>query len=44
MLAYLASEEPDRIPRTRRELPVDARTGVPETWPEWTNPSRSFVR
>jgi len=44
MLAYLASEEPDRIPRTRRELPVDARTGVPATWPECTNPNRSFVR
>jgi carboxypeptidase Q len=44
MLAYLASEEPDRIPRTRRELPIEARTGVPATWPECTNPDRSFVR
>ena len=44
MLAYLASEEPDRIPRTQRELPVDARTGAPATWPECTNPDRSFVR
>ena len=44
MLAYLASEEPDRIPRTKRELPADARTGVPATWPECTDPDRSFVR
>ena len=44
MLAYLASEEPDRIPRTKRELPVDARTGAPATWPECTDPDRSFVR
>jgi len=44
MLSYLASEEPDRIPRKKRELPVDARTGTPAAWPECTNPSRSFVR
>ena len=44
MLAYMASEETDRIPRTKRDLPVDARTGVPATWPECTNPDRRFVR
>ena len=44
MLAYLASEEPDRIPRTKRELPIDTATGEPAVWPECTNPDRSFVR
>jgi carboxypeptidase Q len=33
MLAYLASEEPERVPRTRRELPADPRTGRPGAWP-----------
>ncbi|HUH11471.1 MAG TPA: M20/M25/M40 family metallo-hydrolase [Longimicrobiales bacterium] len=33
MLAYLASEEPELIPRTRRELPVSGRTGQPMEWP-----------
>lgn len=33
MLAYLASEEPERVPRTRRDLPPDPRTGNPGVWP-----------
>ena len=34
MLAYLASEDPDRLPRARRtEFPVDQRTGQPGSWP-----------
>ena len=34
MLAYLASEEPQRLPRTQRtEFPVDQRTGQPGSWP-----------
>lgn len=33
MLAYMASEEPERIPRTRRELPANPQTGQPGTWP-----------
>jgi hypothetical protein len=34
MLAYLASEEPDLLPRDRRsEFPVDPRTGQPGSWP-----------
>ncbi|HEU0298691.1 MAG TPA: M20/M25/M40 family metallo-hydrolase [Longimicrobium sp.] len=33
MLAYLASEDPQRLPSTRRELPVDPATGAPAQWP-----------
>jgi carboxypeptidase Q len=32
MLAYLASEDPERVPRTRRALPADA-SGAPGAWP-----------
>jgi carboxypeptidase Q len=34
MLAYLASEDPRRVPRTLREIPANAETGKPGTWPE----------
>ena len=43
MLAYLASEEPDRIPSAKRDLPVDSRTGQPGAWPVCSEPERSFV-
>ncbi|HEU0015005.1 MAG TPA: M20/M25/M40 family metallo-hydrolase [Longimicrobium sp.] len=33
MLAYLAAEDPERVPRTRRELPANPQTGAPGTWP-----------
>ena len=34
MLAYLASEEPQRVPRTQRtDLPANPQTGQPGTWP-----------
>ena len=34
MLAWMAAEAPERLPRTRRtEFPVDARTGRPGAWP-----------
>ncbi|HEX2077313.1 MAG TPA: M20/M25/M40 family metallo-hydrolase [Longimicrobium sp.] len=33
MLAYLASEDPQRVPRARRELPADPATGAPAAWP-----------
>jgi len=33
MLAYLASEHPDRFPRERVALPVDPATGLPGQWP-----------
>ncbi len=32
MLAYLASEDPERVPRDRSVLPVDPRTGQPRPW------------
>lgn len=32
MLAYLAAEDPDRVPREQRVLPPDAQ-GRPQTWP-----------
>ncbi len=44
MLAYLASEEPERIPRTRRLMPVDQRTGEPASWPTCRDAVRSFIR
>ena len=33
MLAYMAAEDPGRVPRTRITLPADARTGQPGAWP-----------
>jgi carboxypeptidase Q len=32
MLAYAASEDPERVPRDRAVLPPDARTGAPRDW------------
>jgi Zn-dependent M28 family amino/carboxypeptidase len=32
MLAYLASEDPERVPRDRAVLPIDERTGEPRPW------------
>ncbi|MDA1104831.1 MAG: M20/M25/M40 family metallo-hydrolase, partial [Gemmatimonadetes bacterium] len=33
MVAYMASEDPERVPNDPRVLPVDPRTGQPGTWP-----------
>jgi hypothetical protein len=33
MLAYLAAEDPERVPRERRILPSDPRSGEPREWP-----------
>lgn len=44
MLAYLASEDSERLPRTRRVLPVDERTGETESWPACTDGARSSGR
>jgi hypothetical protein len=33
MLAYLASEDPEFMPRETRALPVNAQTGQPGSWP-----------
>lgn len=40
MLAYLASEDPDTISRTRRVMPPN-RQGQPGTWPECQKPART---
>ncbi len=44
MLAYLASEEPEKIPLAKRDLPMDNRSDQPGTWPVCGTPDRSFVR
>lgn len=41
MLAYAASEDPDRVPRDRTVLPVDPRTGEPRQWVGCGTPRRS---
>lgn len=40
MLAYLASEDPERVPRTQRALPPNAQ-GRPGVWPRCGVPRRS---
>jgi carboxypeptidase Q len=40
MLTYLASEEPERLPRDQRVMGVDARSGEPGVWPECRAPAR----
>ncbi len=44
MLAYLASEDPDRVPRDRAVLPTDPRTGEPRDWIPCRDPVRSWGR
>ena len=44
MLAYMASEDPERMPRDTRVLPTDPRTGQPGVWPQCRPPRRSFTR
>jgi hypothetical protein len=41
MLAYLASEEPDRLPRDQRVLQPNPRTGEPRQWPTCRDGARS---
>jgi carboxypeptidase Q len=41
MLAYLASEDPERVPRERRLLPAEGRSGAVSTWPQCRPPARS---
>jgi carboxypeptidase Q len=41
MLAYLASEDPERVPRDRRVMPANPRTGAPGAWPVCQSPPRS---
>jgi len=42
MLAYEASEDPERVPRDRSILPPDARTGAPRAWPSCSPARRSW--
>jgi len=42
MLAYMASEDPERVPNDTRVLPIDPRTGQPGNWPQCRPPRRSF--
>ncbi len=42
-LAYLASEEPVLIPREKRVLPTDDKTGKPREWPKVGEPNRNGV-
>jgi hypothetical protein len=42
MLAYLAAEDPERVPVERRVMPTNPRTGEQMTWPECRDPMRSW--
>ena len=42
MLVYLASEEPEKLPRERRLLPANPRTGERTEWPACRDGARSF--
>jgi len=41
MLAYAASEDPERVPRDRTVLPINPRTGEPKQWVRCSPPRRS---
>ena len=40
-LAYMASEDPERMPRDKRVMPENVRTGVQMSWPPQRPPNRS---
>lgn len=40
VLAYMASEDPQRTSREKAVLPTNPRTGEPQQWPEPRNPER----
>jgi hypothetical protein len=44
MLTYLASEEPDMLPRDHSVLGTNPRTGEPMTWPQCREPARNADR
>jgi hypothetical protein len=44
MLTYLASEDPERLPRDQRVLGINPRTGEPMTWPACRDATRSSER
>lgn len=41
MLAYLASEDPEFMPRDTRAMPVNPQTGQPQPWPECRDGART---
>jgi carboxypeptidase Q len=41
MLVYLASEDPERVPRDRRVMPVDPESGQRTEWPQCGRAARS---
>lgn len=40
VLAYMASEDPETTSREQIKLPLDSRTGQPQTWPTPRSPTR----
>jgi hypothetical protein len=43
MLTYLAAQDPEQMPRVRRVMPLNPRTGEQTTWPECSPAARSFA-
>lgn len=41
ILAYKASEAPEKVSNTKRVMPVDPKTGAPRPWPNVRKPRRS---
>ena len=41
ILAYKASEAPEKVSNTKRVMPVDPKTGTPRPWPNVRKPRRS---
>ncbi|NVK53545.1 MAG: M20/M25/M40 family metallo-hydrolase [Flavobacteriaceae bacterium] len=41
ILAYMASEDPDRASNKKIEMPINPRTGKPRTWPKPRSPQRN---
>lgn len=44
MLAYLASEDPERVARDQRIMPNDRRTGQSQTWPACQDGNRDWTQ
>lgn len=44
MLAYLASEDPERVPREPRVTATDSKTGKPASWPPCPIPARNWAQ
>jgi hypothetical protein len=40
-LVYLASEDPLTVPRDKRVMPMSRQTGLPQPWPQMTDPERA---